>query len=328
MNSFSPTAQGFRLAFRRPSIPLAEIAWRWSFASAGLVLAWLFLREYLASLPVNRVDRLLLGSQQPILISRAIHRIFSGSAFRFTEAGILLAIGLAVAWIALSSLGRATTVNAILDEFDFPTANRTSFPSLMFLNFLRAAVTLAAISGTVGAMFLSSWFWASTHISVEAASRLFLFTVFVTWIAWSMLNWFLSLSTIFAVSELSVLPSLSESIRLLQRRPGPIMVTGTLFALIHLGAFLSATSAAFIALSTLSAVSPALAWLSQFILIAVYCAAADLLYTARMAAYIFIMRAPEPEPVTPSPAAPPPAPLFSSIDRDELILSDVALTAG
>ena len=324
MNSFSPTSQGFRLAFRRLSIPLAEIAWRWSFASAALVLGWLFFREYLASLPVTRVDRLLLASNQPILISRATHRIFSGSAFRFTEAGILLAIALVMAWIVLASLGRATTVNAIFDEFDFPTTHRTRFSSLLFLNFLRAAVTLAAISGAIGAIFLSSSFWSSTRISVEAASRLFFLTLFLTWFAWCMLNWFLSLSTIFAVSD-PALPPLSESIRLLQRRPLPVLITGIIFGLIHLGAFLTATSAAFIALSTLGAVSPALAWLSQFILIAAYCAVADLLYTARMAAYIFIMRAPEPEPVVPEPTVPPIAP--ASIDRDELILSDVPVPA-
>jgi hypothetical protein len=328
VNSFSPSSNGFRLAFRQPSIPLAETAWRWSFAGAAFVLDWLFLREYLASLPVNRIDRLLLGSQQPILISRAIHRIFAGSAFRFTQAGILLAIGLAVAWIALSSLGRAATVKAILDEFNFPSANRTHFSSLLFLNFLRAAVTLAAISCALGAMFLSSSFWSSTHISVEAATRLFFFTIFLTWVAWCILNWFLSLAAVFAVSGASALASISETVGLLQRRPGPIIVTGVLFSLIHLGAFLSATSAAFIALSTLSAVSPALAWLSQFTLIAAYCAVADFVYTTRMAAYIFIMRAPEPEPVSPPPATPPLAPLFSSVDRDELILSDVPLPAG
>lgn len=114
MNSFSPISYGFRLAFRRPFIPLAEIAWRWSFAAAAITLVWLFFREYLASLPVTRVDRLLLASNQPVLIFRALHRILSGSAFRFTEAGVLVALGLVVAWIALASLGRVATVNAIL----------------------------------------------------------------------------------------------------------------------------------------------------------------------------------------------------------------------
>lgn len=328
MNSFSPTAHGFRLAFRRPAVPLAEIAWRWSFAAAALVLSWLFLREYLDSLPVTRVDRLLLGSQQPILVSRAIHRIFAGSAFRFTEAGVLLALGLVIAWIAVASLGRATTVNAILDEFEFQSAERSHFPSLLFSNSLRAAATLAAVTGSIGAIFVSSSVWSATHVSVEAASRIFFLTLLVTWAAWSVLNWFLSLSTIFIVADAKpALPSITETVRLFQRRPGPIIITGIVFSLMHLGAFLSATSAAFVALSTLGAVSPKLAWFSQFVIIAAYCAVVDFLYTARMAAYIFILRAPEPEPVVPSPAAPLPGPVSYSIDRDELILSDVPVPA-
>jgi hypothetical protein len=329
MNSFSPTSHGFRLAFRCPSIPLAEIVWRWSFTAAAFTLGWLFFREYFAGLPVNRVDRLLLASNQPILISRALHRIFSGSAFRFTEAGVLVALALVIAWIALASLGRVVTVNAIVDELDFgPAPARAPFGSLVSLNFLRAAVALAAIAGAIGAIFISSSFWSSTHISVESASRLFFLTFFATWLAWCILNWFLSLSIIFVVTETaSALSSMAESISLLQRRPGPIIVTGILFGLIHLGAFLTATSAAFVGLSSLSAASPALAWLSQFVVIAAYCAFADFLYTARMSAYVFIMRAPEPVLVVATPTTTPLAPISTSIDPDELILSDVPLPA-
>jgi hypothetical protein len=329
MNSFSPTAHGFRIAFRRPSIPLAEIAWRWSLAAAALMLIWLFFREYFASLAVTRVDRLLLASNQPILISRALHRIFSGSTFRFTEAGILIALALVIAWIALASLGRAVTVNAIVDELDFePATQRASFISLVYLNFLRASVALGAIAGGIGAIFISSSFWSSTHISVESASRIFCLMLFATWLAWCMLNRFLSLSAIVVVGEnLPALSSMAESLALFQRRPGAMIVTGILFALIHLGAFLTATSAAFVALSSLSAASPALAWLSQIVVIAAYCAVADFLHTARMAAYVFMMRAPEPAPVLPTPIVPLVALISSSIDPDELILSDVPLPA-
>ena len=92
MRSPSPTAEGFRLIFRRPAIPLAEIAWRWSFAAAFWFLSASFLFQYADSLPANRVDRLLLGTHQPALILRALHRIVHGSALRFTAGGIVLAI--------------------------------------------------------------------------------------------------------------------------------------------------------------------------------------------------------------------------------------------
>src|SRR5579863_4389102 len=145
MSSYSPTADGFRIIFRRPAIPCAEIAWRWTFASAAWLLGAFFLLEYLGSLPVTAVDRLLMGTQQPILISRAIQRIFHGSAFRFTEAGIVVLIALAVAWIVLASLGRAATLAAMLEEFGIaPAPSRRMLRSLAALNLLRVAVFLAA----------------------------------------------------------------------------------------------------------------------------------------------------------------------------------------
>ncbi|MFZ3211271.1 MAG: hypothetical protein WA188_07125 [Terriglobales bacterium] len=38
MVSRSPISEGFRRAFREPTIVLAEIAWRWSFGLAALAL--------------------------------------------------------------------------------------------------------------------------------------------------------------------------------------------------------------------------------------------------------------------------------------------------
>src|SRR3954467_187717 len=118
MRSSSPTAEGFRLIFRRPAIPLAEIAWRWSFAAAFWFLSASFVLQYADSLPANRVDRLLLGTHQPALILRALHRIIHGSALRFTAGGIVVAIALVVTWIVVSSLGRAATLKAMMDALE------------------------------------------------------------------------------------------------------------------------------------------------------------------------------------------------------------------
>src|SRR5206468_9793603 len=106
MAAISPTAEGFRIMFRRPIIPLAEIAWRWSFAAAAWFLAAMFLLEYADTLPVRALDRLLLASQQPVLVGHGLLRVFEGSAFRFTKAGILLSLALVFEWIILAALGR------------------------------------------------------------------------------------------------------------------------------------------------------------------------------------------------------------------------------
>src|SRR5260370_9726868 len=101
MKSPSPTAEGFRLIFRRPAIPFAEIAWRWSFFAAMWFLGAMFLVEYVDSLTVTRLERLMLRTNQPGLVLRAIHRIFQGTASRFTKAAVLVTMALTVAWIVL-----------------------------------------------------------------------------------------------------------------------------------------------------------------------------------------------------------------------------------
>jgi hypothetical protein len=112
----SPTLEGFRAIFRRPSFGLAEIAWRWSFAAAGLLLVFSFF-EYLDTLVLNKDDLLLLRSKQPILIYRAARHLFHGNAFRVVEAAVVLALALGIAWVVVASLARAATLKALLAYF-------------------------------------------------------------------------------------------------------------------------------------------------------------------------------------------------------------------
>jgi hypothetical protein len=333
MTSFSPTAEGFRLALRHPAIALAEIAWRWSFVVAVWVLGVMFLFEYMDSLTVTTADRLLLATRQPILISRVIHRIFHGSAFRFTEAGVLLAIGLSIAWIALASFGRAATVDAVVENFRLLQAKRkrAMIPSLVAINCLRAAATLAALAGVVGATLIASSFWASTHVSAADSSRLFFLILFFVWLAWVVLNWLLSVSAIFIVADRTqALSAIADTVRLCQQEPGALLSTGALFGIAHLGAFVGASGMGFMILGALGSVPAGLVWFAQVVLIFLYCAVADFLYTARLAAYISIIRREELH--TPSTSAEmqplPPGGVRSSVDSDELILSDVPLPAS
>ena len=192
MSSFSPTAEGFRLIFRRPAIPLAEIAWRWSLGIAVWFVGGMFLVEYADSLPVSGVDRLLLGTRQPALALRALERIFHGSGLRFTEGGILLAFGMTIAWIVLASLGRAATLRAMMQEFAITPAQRFSMrttASLAGLNFLRAALALAALVATLGSALLANELWAASNLPVANAARLWFLLLIAVWIAWAILNW-------------------------------------------------------------------------------------------------------------------------------------------
>ncbi len=331
MRSPSPTAEGFRLIFRRPSIPLAEIVWRWSFAAAFWFLSASFLVEYADSLPANKVDRLLLGTRQPELILRALHRILHGSALRFTSSSIVLTIGLLIVWIVLSSLGRATTLKAMMDGLEVTpstSARWGTISSLLALNFLRAANALVAIVAAIGTVFIASGFWASTHMSASDAARLWLLLLLLVWTAWGMLNWILSTSSLFvAIDRVSAFTAISSTIGWYRDRLGSILAAGIWFWLIHGGAFLTACSAAFTVLGMAQILGSGPTFFLEVVIIAAYCAVADLLYIGRLTAYLAIIRRGDsvdlPEPESP----PPTSPLTerTAIDQSELILSDIPL---
>src|SRR5579863_4135335 len=89
MPSQSPTLQGFRAAFRRPSFTLAEIAWRWTVGAVAAAVFLFAFFQFLDTLPVTAADAALLRTRHPVLIGRAIAHIFRGSLNRAVFAALL-----------------------------------------------------------------------------------------------------------------------------------------------------------------------------------------------------------------------------------------------
>src|SRR5436305_2647212 len=113
----SPTTEGFRAAFRRPSLTLAEISWRWIVGTTAVALCGFGVVEYLDTLPVTNGELLFLRSRQPYLVGEAIAHILRGSLSRAVIAGMLAAFLLSSLWIISASLGRVATVRALLEYF-------------------------------------------------------------------------------------------------------------------------------------------------------------------------------------------------------------------
>jgi len=323
----SPAITGFSLIFRRPSIPLAEIVWRWSFAAAAWFLVVMFAVEYLNSLPVNAVSRFLLGTGQPILIARALKRIFEGSALRFTEAGALLTFAVIVAWIVLASFGRAATVRSIAHELEIETlSSQGVFGSLVAIHFLRVSLALASIVGIAGAALIASSVWASSQIGIADAGRILGLFWFLVCVLWAVTNWLLSTAAIFAVLDgkgpMAAVGSLTS---LMISKTGDVISVSALFGAAHLAAFVAASSIAVVAIGLADAIPHAtVAALIIFIIFA-YCALADLLRIGQIAAYVSIIRADE---LPTSAADAGPAPTNDvSVDKAELILSDAPAPA-
>ncbi len=298
MKRHSPTLEGFQTMFRLPSLGLAEIAWRWSFGLAVAALLAFSLREYMTTLPVTAGEMFLLRTRQPALILQAIARILQGSAPRAVATLVVLVLTLTLAWMLLASIGRAATLKTLFEYFRERSCAReagTNRPgSLLYLNFFRAAVTLAAAAASVGAMFLSAA--ASPNADPSPGSVLLIFYLLIMFVglAWLVLNWFLSLAAIFIVGRGQyTFGALGAAADLCWSQPLSVTAAATWFGLAHGLAFVAASSAVAVPLA-FAGVLPAGVVLGGVLLVTLlYFAVADFLYIGRLAAYVFMLEVPK-----------------------------------
>jgi hypothetical protein len=343
----SPTAEGFRAAFRRPSLTLGEIMWRWIAGATAAALFIFGLFEYLDTLPVTNGELLFLRTRHPYLVAEAIAHILRGSLNRAMMAGLLAALLLTVLWIFAASVGRMATVRGLLDYFRRCVAGEISaagnpengerdvasdgftsgnpFSTLLKLNFLRAAVALAAIFGFAGASILAGSASPDAHPQPGLAFFLFMPLAGLIGYAWWALNWLLSLAGMFAVRDAEdAVGAITAAVALCRERTGAVFAVTTWTGLAHLVAFVGATTVASIPLGFAGVVPWRLVVAADILVTLVYFAFVDWLYMARLAGYVCIAEMPAallaPLPPAPAPRTPP---LQTTIDRGELILSDM-----
>lgn len=339
--AISPTAEGFRAAFRRPSFTLAEIMWRWTAGATAAALFVFGLFEYLNTLPVTNGELLFLRTRHPYLVGEAIAHILRGTLNRVVIAGLFAALTLGVLWIVAASVGRIATVCGLLEYFrrDLTGSVATdhdgaSLPALVRLNFLRAAVAVAAVVGFAGASIVAGFASPANNPQPGVAFFLFLpLAALICWVWWA-LNWLLSLAGMFAVRDgEDAVGAISAVVAFCRERTGPVFAVSTWTGLAHLVAFVGASVAVSMPLAFAGVVPWRLLVLGMAFVTLAYFAVADWLYMARLAGYVCIAETPEallkpllkPLPPAPLPLPPPvTAPLQTTIDRDEPILSDLS----
>jgi hypothetical protein len=345
MSRISPTLEGFRVVFRRPLLTLAEITWRWAVGATATALFFFGLFEYLSSLPVSRGEMLFLRSRQPYLVAQAILHILRGSLSRAVLSLLVATMLVTVVWAVAGALGRIATVRAMLEyvrerfvqglsaqseslegtRAGQATEHGNLFSPLMFLHLLRAVLTLAAVLGFGGAIVIAGLVSPDAHPRPALAFLAFIPIAGLVWLFWSALNWILSLAAVFVVRNGDDwLEAIGAAMVLFRRRTGAIFAVSSWVGVAHLVLFVAATTVVSMPLAFIPLVPWRVAVLAMIFITLVYFALADWLYMARLAGYVCIvemtdeMFAPLPPPV---PVAP--TPLQTSIDRDELILSDL-----
>jgi hypothetical protein len=332
MKRRSPTLEGFQIMFRLPLLGLAEIAWRWSFGlAAGAALAFT-LREYLATLPVTAEELLLFRTRQPALIAQALARIFQGSAPRAAAALVVLTLALTMGWVVLASIGRAAILRTLLEYFrgsgrgrpsdyaqgrlaseDLSISHTRDLSSLLILNFLRAATMLAAAVGIVGAVLVARTVWSPDDPSPGTVLLIFWMLTMLIGLAYQLLNWYLSLATLFVVRDkASAFVALSKATDFCRMRPGALTAVATWFGIAHAIVFVVASSAAAVPLGFAEVLPGSMVFGGVVLVTLLYFAAVDFLYVGRLAAYVFLFEQPEPEPQR-----------LALLPSDDDILSDI-----
>ncbi len=339
MARISPTLEGFRAAWRQPSLSFAEIAWRWTVGATTCALLLFGFFEYLRTLPVSSGDLLFLRTRQPVLIGQAISHILRGSLGRAALAGLLAALALCFAWIVAASVGRDLTLRVLLEYFASRNyaagdASEDGAPSqdqgtgtkplraLFGLNCFRVTVVLAAILAFQGAAILARFASSPEHPQPGLVFLLFLLLAGLICIAAWSLNWFLSLAAIFAVRDHEdTLGSLGSAVSLCRDRFGAVVAVSSWTAVAHLVAFSGMMTVVSFPLGLAPLINVRLLIASITLVVLIYLAVADWLYVARLAGYVCIAEMPEAL-VASAPMLTLP-PEGERIDRDEPILSDV-----
>ena len=330
MSRVSPTLEGFRAAFHRPSLTIAEIACRWTAGAAACAVFFFWLIEYLNTLPVTKTDGVLLATRHPFLVGRALAHILRGSLNRAVLAALAASIALSLLWIIAASIGRVVTVRALLDysrrEVASEVSNETArkqppLPALLRLNCLRAVLTLAAMLALVGAAILVGFVSSPAKPRPGLASVLFLPLAGLIGTVWPALNWLLSLAGVFAVRNgEDALAAVSAAVTFVRECTGPVFAVTTWAGLAHLTALSIAGTAVSLPLAFVHVAPSRLVIVVMLLVALAYFAVADWLYVARLAGYVCIAEMPEAAGESVPLPVPPPQ---TSIDRDEPILSDV-----
>lgn len=348
MSRISPTLEGFRAAFRRPALTFGEISWRWSFGATTAALLLFGFFEYLDTLPVTNGELLFLRTRHPFFVAQALAHILHGSLYRAVISLLVAALMLLLFWMFASSVGRIATVRVLLDHFrrrrsdesveasDNEKADaRNDYPrpwmGVVRLNFLRTAVLLAAIVACGGAAILAGFASPKTNPQPGVAFLLFVpMAGLILVVGWA-LNWFLSLAGIFAVRDgASAVDAMFGAATFCRERTGAVFAVSSWTGLAHLVVFSAATTVVAVPLGAAGLLPGRVVVLCVVLVTLGYFAFADWLYMARLAGYVCISETPE-ELLKPLPPIPPVSgppvmaepPVQTTIDRDELILSDV-----
>ncbi len=297
-----PVRLGFRVVVHQPALILAEIAWRWSFGAAAWVLLVLCVRRILAGIDISQAEYLLARRSDMFLIADAFARVLYQALPALVRLAAILIPALAVIWIIAATLGRAATLQSILQECHPERASAASeskdpysdrailparrhFGPLLALNFLRALFTLATVLAFIAIMILAGPAFPAQGANPTAAAVIWVILAALAASFWTLINWFLALAPIWIVRDgHGPFRAIADSLALFRGHAAPYVGAAWWFGFLRAFILLVALVAALFASSAVSTTRAAA--ICGLLIALLYFAAADFLYIARLAAFV------------------------------------------
>ena len=201
--------------FSRPWLTLIEVGWRWLFGVPFLVVCWIQAQQILATLPPASTGLNAIDPQNPWVAAVQLARAWALYAPHLSAVLRWLAPVAALAWVAVSGLGRSL----LLKRLDARLAARLSFRpfELMVLQ----AGWLVLLGVTCWGWFRCMEWAAATHITVGSEPDLIGYAFWAIFLSlgfftiWALVSWALSIAPLVMLLERrSAVSSLGQSLRL------------------------------------------------------------------------------------------------------------------
>lgn len=284
------------MVVRRPALLLAEIAWRWTFKAAALLLILLAACQWLDSLWVSEGTAWALRSGIPPLALKAASELLRSGLPQLALLSAVVAIALAGLWMAMASFSRLAVLNVV-------SKRSPRMRPLLGLHFLRAAAALAALIGYVGALLLAS----DVSVGTDSAHPGLFLLVFaglslLIVLFHGRVRSALELAALFS-HEHDTFGAIGAALASLRRRGGGFAEVAVVFGLLRLGLGVGAAVVVLAIAGQADQLAPG--WLLLLLAPAVllFLLLADLLSLAHLAAWVAII---EQEPPPAAQSAPPP----------------------
>ncbi|HZR29938.1 MAG TPA: hypothetical protein VFA71_14265 [Terriglobales bacterium] len=290
MSNETPSGAGWRLARENPKLVLIEVAWRWSFGLATSLLLLLACVNTLKRVTISDADWAVLRSFDPYKMANTVAVLVVAYEKLLSLVLAVLLLTLAFLWMLAATWGRAATMKILRGSGNIAVVAGLN---LLRIFLLLAAFAVAALT-TAGAAMLASYFSSDP---AEPNLPVYFFIVIlalpVIVVAWAILNWVLSLAPLFAAGKQGVFAALAATFRSLREQRKAFWSVSGVYGTIR-GAGLLVVIVFGLALAAVGESKIALGFLVALLLL--YFFFADLLYVARLAAYLQIIeQTPDPK---------------------------------